>query len=397
MTSSSSSVKRASYHRELFSKRGAFDLAPNALARGAAAKPPIWDLTASNPTLVGLAFEDDEVGRAMGAAYSSTCDPQPRGLASARRALGRELDWDPEHLVLTATTSDAYSFLIKLFCDPGDQILIPEPSYPLLSMLVRLEGGFAAPYRLQYDGEWHIDRAAFLEGFNPRIKLILGVSPNNPTGSFLCGEDLDFLLSFGLPVVLDEVFAAYDLRSGQALALRHTKAHSGLLFALGGLSKAAGLPQLKLSWLALSGDEENVERSLAQLDLITDTYLSANEITQRALPALLSTPSADRRRRIFERLQHNRESALALQEEVSEISVLPVQGGWYQVLRLPAVMSEEQWVLDFLDRGLLVQPGWFYDFPDQPWVVVSLVTPPQIFTEGLNQLKEAVFAARRRG
>ena len=267
----------------MFSKRGGVDLTLNAVAHAAEKRPPTWDLTSSNPTNVDFEF-DDEVREAVRATSSTIYDPQPRGLASARGVLGEELGWDPDRLVLTATTSEAYSFLIKLFCDPGDRVLIPEPSYPLLPMLARLEGAVAAPYVFRYDGEWHIDRPAFLEHLDPRAKLILAVSPNNPTGAFLSTEDFDFLLSHGLPVVLDEVFATYDLRRGQPSPLRHTEARSGLLFALGGLSKAAALPQLKLSWMAVSGEEKQVERALRQLDLITDTYLSINDVTQRALP-----------------------------------------------------------------------------------------------------------------
>lgn len=385
------------HNPSVLSKRAAIDLSLNALARAAAAKPPIWDLTVSNPTHVGLGFDDEAVRRAIGAADPATYDPHPRGLASSRRVLADQLDWDPEHLVLTATTSEAYSFLIKLFCDPGDQVLIPEPSYPLLCILARLEGTVAVPYGLRFDGDWHLDRTAFAERLNARVKLILSVSPNNPTGAYLSDDDREFLLGHGLPVVSDEVFAPYDLRCAEAGPLRHSRASSGLLFALGGLSKAAALPQIKLSWIAASGDRADVGRALAHLDVITDTYLSTNELTQRALSSLLSGPSAERRRRVFERLEHNRRSALALRKDVPEISVLPVQGGWYQVLRLPLVMSEEQWVLSFLERGVLVQPGWFYDFPDEPWVVVSLLTPPAVFEEGLRHLAQVAAAALHRG
>jgi alanine-synthesizing transaminase len=377
----------------VFSKRGGFGLALNALARAVEKRPPTWDLTVSNPARVGLAFDDAAVRRALGAANPTCYDPHPRGLVSARRALGKQLDWDPEHLVLTATTSEAYSFLIKLFCDPGDQVLIPEPSYPLLSMLTGLEGAVAVPYGFHCDGQWRIDEDALLESLDPRVKLILAVSPNNPTGAYLSEQELGFLFGQGLPLLVDEVFAPYDLRGTGASALRHTKADSGLLFALGGLSKSAALPQLKLSWIAVSGDETRIERALSQLDVIADTYLSANEVTQRALPWLLSKASAERRRQIFERLQQNRRIAQSLQRDIPEVSVLPVQGGWYQVLRLPALMSEERWVLELLEHGVLVQPGWFYDFPDEPWVVVSLLTPPQVFAEGLSRLGEVVSAA----
>jgi hypothetical protein len=272
--------------------------------------------------------------------------------------------------------------------------MIPEPSYPLLHMLARLEGAVAVPYPFRYDGDWHIDRAAFLEQLDPRPKLIISVSPNNPTGAFLSPDDLDFLLSHGLPVILDEVFAAYDLRREQPSPLAHATTGSGLLFSLGGLSKAAALPQLKLSWIAVSGDEAQVDRTLRQLDLVTDTYLSVNDVTQRTLPSLLAA-SVERRRLLFERLQQNRRSAVRLLRGAPEISTLPVQGGWYQVLRLPKTRSEEDWALGFLDRGVLVQPGWFYDFLDEPWIVISLLTPPPILSEGLERLVESVVFVSR--
>ena len=325
---------------------------------------------------------------AMQTASIDLYDPQARGLASARRALGEHLDWNPDHLVLTATTSEAYSSLIKLFCDPGDQVLIPEPSYPLLPMLARLDGVVASPYSFRYDGQWHIDRAAFAESMGPEVKLILAVSPNNPTGAYLSEEDLAFLSSQGVPLVVDEVFAPYDPRQAQPQPLRHSEPRSGLLFALGGLAKAAALPQLKLSWMAVSGEERLVKESLAQLDLITDTYLSVNEITQRALPHLLNA-SDGRRRLVFERLQRNRRSVDELLRDAPEISALPPEGGWYQVLRLPNVLSEEEWVLRFLERGVLVQPGWFYDFPEEAWVIVSLLTEPRVLSEGMRQVVEA--------
>ncbi len=376
----------------MFSKRGAFDLSPNRIARAAEATPPKWDLTCSNPLRVGLGLGNDAM-QAVRTAPADLYDPQPRGLASAREALAAQLDWNPEHLVLTATTSEAYSSLIKLFCDPGDQILIPEPSYPLLPMLARFEGVVASPYSFRYDGQWHIDRTAFAERVGPEVKLILAVSPNNPTGAYLSEEDLAFLMSQGVPLVVDEVFAPYDLRHARPQRLRHGEARSGLLFALGGLSKAAALPQLKLSWIAASGEERLVEESLAHLDLITDTYLSVNEITQRALPSLLSA-SEGRRRLVFERLQQNRLSLCELLRDAPEISALPPEGGWYQVLRLPNLLSEDEWVLLFLERGVLVQPGWFYDFPEEAWVIVSLLTEPLAFSKGVRQIVETLIQMR---
>ncbi len=378
----------------MFSKRGAFDLTPNALARMSERTPPRWDLTCSNPTRAGIAFGDEALSSVRNATRDFY-DPHPRGIVSARRALGAQLSWNPDHLVLTATTSEAYSCLIKLFCDPGDHVLIPEPSYPLLSMLTRLEGVVAVPYSLRYDGEWHVDRSTVLERVGARAQLILSVSPNNPTGAYLSPEDLAFLSSHGLPLVLDEVFATYDFRHEQARPLLHSKARSGLLFALGGLSKAAALPQLKLSWMAVSGAETLVERALEQLDLITDTYLSLNDLTQCALPSILRA-SEERRRLVFERLQQNRRRLGQLISGACEISALTTEGGWYQVLRLPDLLSEEQWVLRFLQHGVLVQPGWFYDFPEEVRVVISLLTEPHAFAEGMRRLVEAQREVSRR-
>lgn len=374
----------------MFSKRGAFDLTLNPLAHATQRTPPRWDLTGSNPTNAGLAFAD--LALQMQQASLALYDPHPRGLASARRSLGAQLDWNREHLVLTSTTSEAYSSLMKLFCDPGDHVLIPEPSYPLIPILARLEGVVASPYSFRYDGQWHIDRADFLERIGPRVKLIVAVSPNNPTGAFLSADDLEFLLSHGVPLVLDEVFAAYDLRREQCSALQHAQSPSGLLFAFGGLSKAAALPQLKLSWMAVSGAENLVQRALGQLDLITDTYLSVNDVTQHGLPALL-TAAEERRGLVFERLQRNGRTLGELLRSAPEISALPTEGGWCQVLRLPNVLSEQEWVLGFLKSGVLVQPGWFYDFPDEAWVIVSLLTEPRIFSEGLRRIVQSVAAA----
>ena len=376
----------------MFSKRGALDLSPNRIAQAAAATPPRWDLTCSNPLRAGLELGNDAM-ETVRTAPADLYDPQPRGLASARQALGAQLGWNPEHLVLTATTSEAYASLIKLFCDPGDQILIPEPSYPLLPMLARFEGVVASPYSFRYDGQWHIDRTAFAERMGPEVKLILAVSPNNPTGAYLSEEDLAFLLSHTVPLVVDEVFAPFDLRHARPQPLRQSNTRSGLLFALGGLSKAAALPQLKLSWIAVSGEKRLVEESLAHLDLITDTFLSVNETTQRALPSLFS-PSERRRQLVFERLQQNRRSLAELLRDAPEISALPPEGGWYQVLRLPSVFSEEEWVLRFLERGVLVQPGWFYDFPEEAWVVVSLLTEPLAFSKGVRQIVETLIEMR---
>jgi len=373
----------------LYSKRSGFDLAPNAVARALVVNPPRWDLTMSNPTRAALGFDDAALEAALWSADPARYEPDPRGHQVAREALAQALSTDAERLVLTASTSEAYSYLIKLFCDPGGRVLVPEPSYPLLSMIAQYEGVIAAPYPLRYDGSWHVDRHALRRSFDSRAKLILTVSPNNPTGAFLSEGDRDALLALGAPVVCDEVFAPYVLRRDVPAPLEHKRVDHGLLFALGGLSKAAGLPQLKLSWIEASGESQLVDAALARLELIADTYLSVATPVQHALAGLLAV-SEGRRRLIFERVKENHALVARTLAQVPELTSLPVDGGWYQVVRLPNILSEEAWVLGLLENGVLVQPGWFYDFSDAPWVVLSLLTPPRLLAQGLERMVETV-------
>jgi alanine-synthesizing transaminase len=368
-----------------FSQRTLFERRPNAVASALRETPARIDLTASNPTQVGFALPAaalSALAHPAGADYA----PAPFGLPDTRRAVATAIGADPTRVILTASTSEAYGWLFKLLCDPGDELLVPQPSYPLLAHLAQLEGVRLRPYRLAYDGDWHVDRPSVRPG--PRTRGVLVVSPNNPTGHYVSPEDLALFQSLGLPVVSDEVFARYDLRSGPPRAIP-TVAHAtaGLTFALGGLSKWAGLPQVKLGWIALGGAPPQVAEALARLEVVADASLSVSAAAQLAAPALLAR---DNGAAIHARIRRN---LAAVQASVrgAAVDLLTVEGGWYATLRLPATHSEESWVLRFLrDDGVLVQPGWFYDYEASPLVVLSLLTPPATLDAGLRAIIDRV-------
>lgn len=378
----------------MFSRRSSFGREPNPLARALeglrrAGREPI-DLTASNPTRVGLTY-DPSILSALSQPGVLDYAPEPFGLPAARAAVSRELardglSVDPSCIVLTASTSEAYGFAFKLLCDAGDEVLVPVPSYPLFEHLAALEDVKLVPYRLAYDGAWHVDLDSLRRARTGRTRAVLVVSPNNPTGSYLKRSELEALAELGVPVVSDEVFARYPLlddprRVSSALALGDV-----LVLALGGLSKLAALPQLKLAWMLLGGPEPAVEEARTRLELIADTYLSVSAPVQNGLGALFEAtrPTA---RAISERTRHNLESARAALDG-SPISVLHVEGGWYAVLGLPRVEGEEGWIVGLLEHeDVLVQPGWFFDFPDEPYAVVSLLTPETTLEEGLRRFR----------
>jgi alanine-synthesizing transaminase len=381
----------------MFSTRVPADLAPNRLtvaerairARGGR----LIDLTETNPTRVGLAYPHD-ASAALASPASLSYDPQPFGLASAREvvaetivAAGRPVD--PARVILTASTSEAYSFLFKLFCDPGDQVLVPVPSYPLFEHLTRLELVEIRPYPLEYHGTWSIDIHAVEAAATARTRAILVVSPNNPTGSMLTRADLEALAGFcasrGLALVGDEVFCDYPIDPRRDLA-RVLDQEEALTFSLGGLSKSAGLPQMKLGWMAAGGPPPLVDAALARLEIICDAFLSVSAPVQHAARALIEDGRAVRRL-IIERVRRNLDILQALADGHPACSVLRVEGGWSAVVRVPATQPEESLVLDLLQQdGVLVHPGYFFDFPHEAFVVVSLLPDPESFRNGAARL-----------
>ena len=371
------------------SSRSSFDLAPNrlalALARARQEERAILDLTESNPTRAGLPYARATILEALASADALLYEPSPFGLWSAREAVARELEVDPARVVLTASTSEAYGFLFKLLCDPGDEVLVPVPSYPLFEHLARLEAVRAVPYRLAYDGRWHVDVDSLRNAVSQRTRAIVTVSPNNPTGSYLKHDELAALSSLGLPIVSDEVFASYPLREEPTRATTALEAQGTLVFSLGGLSKLAALPQMKLAWIVVGGDAPDVTDAMARLEVLADAYLSVGTPVQHALPHLLaSRVSAESA--IQSRTRANLE---LLRSRVTGTAgtLLDVEGGWYATLRVPATRSEESWVLELLEEdGVHVHPGHFFDFEREAYLVLSLLTPEGIFAEGVGRL-----------
>jgi alanine-synthesizing transaminase len=348
------------------------------------------DLTSSNPTRAALPYPAADILEALQQPQSLDYEPEPFGLLAGRQAVAQlwqeqGLRVSPSRILLTASSSDAYSYLLKLLCDPGDEILIPQPGYPLFEHLARLEGVRLVSYRLHYDGAWAIDLDQLRCAVGPRTRAVVVVNPNNPTGNYLKRAELQSLAELGLPLLSDEVFASYPLCADARRAATALEADGTLVFCLGGLSKLAALPQLKLSWVTASGPQSLLGEALARLELIVDTYLSVGSAVQLALPRLLAL-RRDVHTAIRARCQHNLHEAQR-QCSGSVLSALYTEGGWYVVLRLPRLLTEEAWVLELLEQdGVLVQPGWFYDFADEPYAVLSLLTVEDSFREGLSRI-----------
>ena len=388
----------------MFSRRSTFARIHNRLelARQAACEAgrDLLDLTESNPTQAAL----PSAGVALRALLHPDADryrPDPFGIASAREALsawlGKQGTAVPaERIVLTASTSEAYAFLFKLLCDPGDDVLVPAPSYPLFEHLAQLEGVQVRSYRLAYDGRWHVPAAALAPLRGPRTRAVLTVHPNNPTGSYLKRDELAQLAALGLPIVSDEVFASYPLSADPERVTSALDASSVLTFALNGLSKLAGLPQLKLAWLCVAGPDAQVQEALSRLELIADSFLSVSTPVQLALPAILDA-HAEVSDAIAARLRVNLD-LLERRLAGSPASMLHVEGGWYAIVRLPALLDDEGWALLLLEQHqVLVQPGYFYDLEGGPFVVLSLLTPPEAFATGSARLLGAVCALTHAG
>jgi alanine-synthesizing transaminase len=343
----------------------------------------VLDLTESNPTRAGLEYPRAEILDALSDARALQYDPEPRGLLSAREAVAGYYGNVPaSRILLTASTSEAYSYLFKLLCDPGDEILSPRPSYPLFEFLAGLESVRVVQYPLRYDGVWHIDFEALERAVTPRTKAMVVVNPNNPTGSFLKREEWSRLQKFGIPILSDEVFSDYAFSPDESRVQSLTNASEVLTFSMSGLSKIAALPQMKLGWIVASGPGQ--EAALERLELIADTYLSVATPVQIALPRLLAA-SVVVRKQILDRTRTN--LALLRQSTVP----LHLEGGWYATLQVPRTKTEEEWAIELLDRhNVLVQPGFYFDFESEAFLVLSLLTPPDVFAAGLRRLLEAV-------
>jgi alanine-synthesizing transaminase len=384
----------------MFSRRIPRQLESNALARAVAALrergAAMADLTDSNPTRAGLPHPDGLLAPLADPA-ALRYDPHPFGLPAAREAVAadhgrRGVAVDPAHVVLTASTSEAYSWLFKLLCDAGDSVLVPRPSYPLFEHLTALDGVGAHPYDLEYHGRWSIDMASLMAA-PEHTRAVLVVSPNNPTGSYVSAEELAALAQLcrdrRWALVVDEVFADYPLDAREPLTDLAARADV-LTFSLAGLSKSVGLPQLKLAWIVAGGPAAARDAALASLELVADSYLSVATPVQVAAPHLLRA-GGPIRGAIQQRIRENLEALRAAARGFPACEVLRVEGGWSAVLRVPATRGEETLVVELLERErILVHPGYFFDFPREAYLVVSLLPPPAMFADACARLLRVV-------
>jgi aspartate/methionine/tyrosine aminotransferase len=365
----------------MFSKRAQWNAAVNRLTLARHAhRGTLLDLTNSNPTKAGLQYPLDKLADVMSRAARAPYDPQPLGIASAREAVARELACDAGDVVITASTSEAYSFLFKLLCDPGDAVLTAKPSYPLLEHLAALELIDLHYFPLEFHKRWEVDPARISETLTDRTRAVLVVNPNNPTGSYITAAEQDAIAYFGLPVISDEVFHPFAFGDASPSFVRDDV----LTFTLGGLSKSVGLPHYKLGWICVSGPGK--AEAIEALELIADNFLSVATPVQVALPELLAIAP-----RIREAIQKRTSANLAaLQTTIANYpaaTVLPVEGGWSAVIRVPRIESDEALALRLLeDHGVVVHPGYFFDFDTDGYIVVSLLTEPEIFAEGIRRI-----------
>jgi hypothetical protein len=401
---------------------------------------PIIDLTLSNPTRAAFEYPRDLLAP-LADSRALVYRPEPLGLPAARSAVAadyarRGISIAADRVVLTASTSEAYSLLFKLLCDPGDEVLVPRPSYPLFEHLARLDAVACRSYDLEYlqrlwepasrlrsrvlpasygvarrsaggakaaagsgppeggphnGSNWAIDFDSIEQAWSERTRAVLAVSPNNPTGSFITRDELARLAALaaahGAALIVDEVFADYELTPGAAAAAgRVLDQRAALAFSLGGLSKSIGLPQAKLAWIAVAGPDAMAGSAIEHLEFAADTYLSVSTPVQVAARGLLAR-GAGIRAQIQERVRGNYRHLLDRSGAVPACGVMQADGGWYAVLRVPSLGSEEELVLTLLERdGVLTHPGYFFDFPSESYLVVSLLVPEAAFVEGVTRV-----------
>jgi alanine-synthesizing transaminase len=383
----------------MFSHRTDWKLSPNRFTQAQqelqAAGREVLDLTVSNPTRAELHYDPETILQALVNPEAMDYDPQPKGLRSAREAVAayyrkQHNDIDPESIVLTTSTSEGYSYVFRLLCNVEDEILVPKPSYPLFEFLADLQDVKLVPYPLLYDHGWQIDFPSLYKAVNHRTRAVVVVHPNNPTGSFVADKERSVLNQFcreyNLALVADEVFL--DYAHDGAVRATFADNREALTFTLSGLSKISGLPQMKLAWIVTSGADEQVSAALARLEVIADTYLSMNAPIQLAAPVLLEQRHSVQPL-VLDRVRANLselDRGLAKQKSCRR---LDVEGGWYAVLRVPVTQSDEDLAIEILRKhSVLVHPGHFYDFPNDGYLIASLITPLQDFRKGTAKVLE---------
>lgn len=380
----------------MFATRTNWNLTPNplaeALARFRASGRKLLDLTASNPTECGFQYDGASILKALITPAVLKYHPDPRGLEPARKAVaeyyfqrGDEVPLDD--LILTVSTSEAYSYAFRLLCNAGDEVLVPTPSYPLFDFLADIQDVKLIRYPLIYDHGWQIDFHALEAAITSRTRAVIVVHPNNPTGHFTKAGEIEKLnsicIAHDLAVIADEVFLDFALAELRPTSFVQNNAV--LTFTMSGLSKISGLPQMKLSWLAVTGPAARKKDALARLEVIADTFLSMNAAIQAAAPTLLAQRHAIQRQ-LVTRVQSNIAELDRQLSEQQACSRLEIEGGWYAVLRVPATRSDEELALELLKDAVYVHPGHFYDFPGEGYLVVSLIAPERDFSEGIEKL-----------
>jgi alanine-synthesizing transaminase len=357
----------------------------------------ILDWTVSNPTLCNFPYDRDAISRGLTRPVAFTYVPDPAGALSARVAVAeflktQQVDMAPGRLLLTASSSEAYSYLFRLLCNAGERIAVPKPGYPLCEDLARLNDISLDAYRMHYAGSWHIDEQSLRQALTPLTRAIVVIHPNNPTGSFLSAGEQEMVAEIarehGVAVIADEVFLTYAF-GPQPAAQTCAHMRAPLLFTLNGLSKMAGLPQLKLGWIGVHGDDPLAAQAMQRLEMIADTYLSVNTPVQMALPEILDT-AAVLGEHIRARVAGNY-AALQRSMKGSEVSVLHADAGWNAILQLPRIRNDEEWTLHLLgQKGLLVFPGHFFDMEAEGCIIISLLPEETAFLRYCTILRAAI-------
>ena len=380
----------------MFSTRTQWNLSSNRLARALEDVRrrgcELLDLTASNPTECGFQYDGSSILKALITPAVLKYHPDPRGLRPARVAVQEYYERRNEHvrvddLILTTSTSEAYSFVFRLLCNLGDEVLVPTPSYPLFEFLADIQDVKLVHYPLVYDHGWQIDFHALEAAVTPRTRAVIVVHPNNPTGHFTKLEELNHLnricAARDLAIIADEVFLDFSMDGG--IRNSFIQNESSLTFSMSGISKISGLPQMKFAWLAVNGPATKKREALARLEVIADTFLSMNAAIQAAAPTLL----AQRHGLQQQLMARVRSNVAELDRQLSDQKVctrLEIEGGWYVVIRVPAIRSDEELALELLEEGVYLHPGHFYDFPGEGYLVVSLITRERAFAEGIEKL-----------
>jgi alanine-synthesizing transaminase len=388
----------------VFSNRIKWDLTANRLAgllaEKRAAGQPILDLTEANPIRAGLLIDGDQLLASIATPDILTYEPLPRGLEAARGAVTtyyaeRGLTAPIANIHLTASSSEGYSWLFKMLADHGEAVLVPQPSYPLFEFLATLEGVRLVPYQLRYYHHlgWRIDFDSLRDAISADVRAIIIVSPNNPTGSFVKRDELATLnrlcQEHHLALIVDEVFSDYAIGDDPARVTSMVGNDQALTFILSGLSKVLALPQMKLGWIVSSGPPELVREATERLDLIADTFLSVGAPVQHALPHWI-TRRDQIQSGIIDRIRTNL-LTLANHPNLEPNRLLRYEGGWYATLEIPRYIPEEELILRLLDQeGLLLHPGYFFDFEREAFLVISLLPHPGLFTTAIDRLLAAI-------